>query len=202
MCTEKLEQDTICHPIRNSPEPHVNTLVSCRFRASRLSCMDGSASTTEVLDLMSRVLALDYGERRLGVAVGDTDVGVAIGLSTIVHEGRKDLHRQLGTVVDEQGPELLVVGYPLQMDGTRGERCEAVDTFARFLTGWFGIPLVLRDERLTSAEAERIRKQAGTTEREAREGGLVDRAAAILLLQNWFDSSDRSGLTPEPAPAG
>ncbi|MFC1595328.1 Holliday junction resolvase RuvX [Gemmatimonadota bacterium] len=151
---------------------------------------------------MSRVLALDYGERRLGMAVGDTDIGVASGLSTIIHAGRKDLRRQLEAVVENEAPELILVGYPLQMDGSRGERCEAVDAFARFLTGWFGLPLVLRDERLTSAEAERIRKKAGRTGKEARENGLVDRAAAILILQNWFDSSDRSGLTPGPVSAG
>ncbi len=150
---------------------------------------------------MSRVIALDYGERRLGVAVGDTDIGVASGLPTIVHTGRKDLRRQLEAVVEEQTPELIVVGYPLLMDGSRGERCEAVDAFARYLTGWFGLQLVLRDERLTSVEAERIRKEAGRSERDAREEGLVDRAAAILLLQNWFDSSDRSGIDPGTPPA-
>ena len=150
---------------------------------------------------MSRVIALDYGERRLGVALGDTDIGVATGLPTIIHEGRKDLRRQLGDVVEAYAPELIVVGYPLHMDGSRGERCEAVDAFTRYLTGWFGLPFVLRDERLTSVEAGRIRIEAGRSEKEARDEGLVDRAAAILLLQNWFDSSDRSGLTPGTPPA-
>ncbi|MFC1629419.1 Holliday junction resolvase RuvX [Gemmatimonadota bacterium] len=150
---------------------------------------------------MPRVLALDYGERRLGVAVGTTDIGVASGLPTIIHEGRKDLRRQLEAVMEEEAPELIVVGYPLLMDGSHGERCEAVDAFARYLTGWFGLPLVLRDERLTSVEAGRVRKEAGMSERDAREEGLIDRAAAILLLQNWFDSADRSGLSPGVTPA-
>ncbi|MFC1500615.1 Holliday junction resolvase RuvX [Candidatus Zixiibacteriota bacterium] len=148
---------------------------------------------------MPRVLALDYGERRLGVAVGTTDIGVASGLPTIMHEGRKDLRRQLEEVVKEEAPDLIVVGYPLLMDGSHGERCAAVDAFARYLTGWFGLPLVIWDERLTSVEAERIRMEAGRTEKDARKKGMVDRAAAILLLQNWFDSTDRSGLSPGPA---
>ena len=151
---------------------------------------------------MPRVLGIDHGERRLGLAVGTTDIGVATGLPTITWSGKKDLRGRLMTVIEEQEPELLVVGYPLLMDGTRGERCEAVDAFVRLLTGWFGLPVALRDERLTSAEANRVRMEAGRTEKEARAGGMVDRAAAVLLLQNWFDSADRSGLDPGGIPAG
>jgi len=150
---------------------------------------------------MPRVLGIDHGERRLGLAVGDTDISVATGLSTITWSGKKDLRGQLMAVIDEQGPELLVVGYPLLMDGTRGERCEAVDTFVRLLTGWSRLPVALRDERLTSAEADRVRMEAGRTEKKARAGGMVDRAAAVLILQNWFDSADRSGLDPDTIPA-
>ena len=149
---------------------------------------------------MAQVLAIDHGERRLGLAVGDTEVGVATGLPTVTWQGRKDLRRQLSEVVADHEPEHLIVGYPLLMDGTRGERCEAVDAFVRLLTGWFRLTVVLRDERLTSAEAERIRMAAGRSEREARKGGLTDRAAAVLLLQNWFDSTDRSGLDPDGIP--
>ncbi|MFC1529529.1 Holliday junction resolvase RuvX [Gemmatimonadota bacterium] len=151
---------------------------------------------------MPRVLGIDHGERRIGLAFGDTDVGVATGLPTITWSGKKDLRGRLISVIDEQEPELLVIGYPLLMDGTRGERCEAVDSFVKLLTGWFRLPVALRDERLTSAEADRIRMEAGRTEKEARAGGLIDRAAAVLLLQNWFDSTDRSGLDPGTIPAG
>ncbi len=151
---------------------------------------------------MPRVLGIDHGERRLGLAVGDTDIGVATGLPTITWSGKKDLRRRFMTVIEAQEPALLVVGYPLRMDGTRGERCEAVDTFVRLLTGWSGLQVILRDERLTSAEADRVRLEAGRSEREARAGGLIDRAAAVLLLQNWFDSVDRSGLDPGSVSTG
>ena len=149
---------------------------------------------------MARVLGIDHGERRLGLAVGDTELGVATGLPTVTFDGRKDLRRRLSDVIGEHDPGTLVVGYPLLMDGTRGERCEAVEAFVRLLTGWFGIPVVLRDERLTSAEAERIRMEAGRSERSARQKGMIDRAAATLLLQSWFDSADRGGLDPGAFP--
>lgn len=143
---------------------------------------------------MARIVAIDYGERRIGLAAGDDSVGVATGLQTLTIGGRKDLHVKLAELVRGQEPELFVVGYPLNMDGSRGEMCEAVDTFTDRLKGWFGLPVVLWDERLSSAEAERVRREAGTSSKEARNKGLVDRAAAVLILQSWFDSTDRSGI--------
>jgi putative Holliday junction resolvase len=163
--------------------------------------MDVSIQNQRIRVLMARVLGIDHGERRLGLAAGDTDIGVATGLPTITWNGKKDLRSRLLAVIEEQEPELVIVGYPLLMDGTRGERCEAVDAFVRLLTGWSGLPVVRTDERLTSVEAERIGMEAGRSERQTRAGGLVDRAAAVLLLQNWFDSTDRTGIDPGAIPA-
>lgn len=144
--------------------------------------------------MSAKVVALDYGQRRMGVAVGDEEIGVAAGLATIEFSGWKQLHRQLQDLVAEQQPEQFLVGYPLNMDGTRGEQCEAVENFTRRLKGWFARPIILWDERLTTAQAGRIQREAGVTDRRARARGLVDRAAAVLLLQSWLDSADRSGI--------
>ena len=143
---------------------------------------------------MARIVAIDFGERRIGLATGDDRVGVATGLETITTGGRRDLRSKLEELVREREPDLFVVGYPLNMDGSRGEMCGAVEVFAERLKGWFGLPVVLWDERLSSAEAERIRSEAGTSSKDARSKGLVDRAAAVLILQSWFDSTDRSGI--------
>lgn len=147
--------------------------------------------------MCAKVMAFDYGERRVGVAVGDADVGVATGLPTIRFSGRRDLHSRLRDLVGDHQPEQFVVGYPLNMDGTPGDRCEAVEGFAGRLKGWFGRPVALWDERLTSAQAERIQRQAGVTDLRARDKGLVDRASAVLILQSWLDSPDRTGIEPD-----
>ena len=147
--------------------------------------------------MCAKVVAFDYGERRLGVATGDTDLGVATGLPTIRFDGRRQLRERLQELVNDERPEQFVVGYPLNMDGTPGERCEAAVAFTGRLRGWFGRPVVLWDERLTSAQAERIRREAGVTGARARDEGLVDRASAVLILQSWFDSPDKTGIVPE-----
>ena len=147
---------------------------------------------------MGKVIALDHGESRVGVAAADEAVGVATGLETIRWQGRKDLEEQLARVVEEHDPRRWVIGYPLNMDGSRGQRCQAVETFARRLVGWFGIPVTLWDERLTSAQASRVRKEAGVREEQARSKGSVDRASAVLILQSWLDAEDRSGVDWSP----
>lgn len=147
--------------------------------------------------MCAKVMAFDYGERRVGVAVGDEEIGVATGLPTIQFRGRKELRRRLYDLIADQRPEQFVVGYPLNMDGTRGKGCETVEDFAGRLKGWFGSPVVLWDERLTSMQAGRVRKEAGVTDRRARGEGLVDRACAVLILQSWLDSPDRTGIRPE-----
>jgi putative Holliday junction resolvase len=144
---------------------------------------------------MARVLAFDHGERRIGVAVADTDVGVATGLETVSWTGKRDLRDSMTALVDEQRPDLLVVGLPLNMDGSRGERCEAAGAFADRLRGWTGLPVEMMDERLTSVEADRVRREAGVSEARSRAGGMTDRAAAVLLLQTWLDS--RSSVREE-----
>jgi putative Holliday junction resolvase len=147
---------------------------------------------------MARVLGLDHGRRRIGVAVADTKTGVATGLDTIRFEGWKDLRAMLGTVIAEQEVERFVVGYPLALDGGRTERCAQVETFSRRLVGWFGLPVTLWDERLTSAQASRVQQEAGRSERQARAAGMLDRASATLLLQNWLDHPDKAGVPWDP----
>jgi len=143
---------------------------------------------------MGGVLGFDFGDRRIGVALAPQGVAVATGLPTITYSGRRDLRRQLERLIVEKDPDILVVGLPLNLDGSCGERCTASEAFAERLRGWFGIPVRMQDERLTTVEAERVRVEAGTEGRRAREEGLTDRAAAVLLLQRWIDGG---GLADE-----
>jgi putative Holliday junction resolvase len=150
---------------------------------------------------MSTVIGLDYGERRVGVAAGAREIGVATGVDTIVFASRRELRTALGELLAEREPELFVVGYPRTLAGERGERCRAVEAFTRRLTGWFSLPVVLQDERLTTVEAERVRLAAGRRAEGDAGKGLVDMASAVLILQSWFDAqaagSDRAGGADE-----
>ncbi len=142
---------------------------------------------------MSAVLGFDFGERRIGIAAGTRELGVATGAGTIHYTSRRELRDRLEALVAEYGPEFFVVGYPRTLAGEAGERCRAVETFARRLTGWFGRPAVFYDERFSSAEADRVRLAAGGRARSREEKARIDEAAAVLILQGWFDSSGEPG---------
>jgi len=133
------------------------------------------------------ILAFDYGERFLGVAVGDTGVGVAHPLATIDALGAA---RQLAAVarfIDEWQPRRLVVGLPLSLEGAEHELTGRVRRFARRLEGRFGLPVVLQDERLSSAEAESRLRAIGRGGR--RNKSLTHPVAAQVVLQAYLDEN-------------
>jgi len=137
---------------------------------------------------VSAIIGFDFGERRIGVAAGTRELGVATGVGMIGYASRRELRTRLTEVIAEREPELFVVGYPRTLAGERGERCRAVEAFARRLTGWFGRPVVFQDERLTTVEVDRIRLAAGRRAESEAGKGMIDTAAAILILQSWFDT--------------
>lgn len=132
------------------------------------------------------VLALDLGDVRIGVAVSDPDRRVAVPVGT-VHVGRPPGElTAIAGLVAERGATLVVVGLPLNMDGSRGPRVAHAESFADTLRGFLDVPVELWDERLTTVEAERGLREAGVRGRDRR--AVVDAAAARVLLQGWLDA--------------
>lgn len=155
------------------PEPHGMRMNS----ASSPSTLPLAASGT--------ILAFDFGLRHIGVAVGETQLGVAHPLGFIDAERNDVRFAAIGRYVDEWQPARLVVGLPLNMDGTEHELSARVRRFARQLEGRYGLPVDFVDERLSSLEAEdRLRDMA--------RGGRAYKSlshplAAQIILQNYFD---------------
>lgn len=134
-------------------------------------------------------LGLDYGLRRIGVAVGSRATGAARALTTLpCVDGTPDW-QMLAALLEEWQPERLVVGLPLNLDGTDSEMTARTRRFARRLEGRFHLPVELVDERLSSAEAHTALKEDRRTGRRrrpiARED--IDREAAAVILQAWLD---------------
>jgi putative holliday junction resolvase len=135
---------------------------------------------------MGMVLAFDYGLRRIGVAVGNALTGTATALPVLpARDGVPDWER-IRRLIGEWRPTLLVVGLPLNMDGTPSEMSERAARFSRRLHGRFGIRCELMDERLSSFEARD--RMAGGSDRTA-----VDSVAACVILEGWFAEQQRSG---------
>src|SRR5690606_4627474 len=107
------------------------------------------------------ILAFDYGARRIGVAVGNTVTGSARPLQTLEEPVAARRFERIGALLGEWQPDALVVGRPLQPDGAANAVTLAAERFARQLTGRFGLPVALVDERYSSVAArERLRETA------------------------------------------
>ncbi|MBC7104825.1 MAG: Holliday junction resolvase RuvX [Firmicutes bacterium] len=138
-----------------------------------------------------RILGLDVGDKRIGVAVSDPLGVTARGVAVIRREDEeRDLER-LGRLARELGVGRVVVGLPRRTDGTLGSAARAVGEFAARLERALGIPVVLWDERFTSAAAERLLVSADV--RRARRRRVIDKVAAALILQNYLEAR-RSGF--------
>ena len=134
----------------------------------------------------TRVLGLDVGARRIGLAVSD-ELGItAQGLETLQRKNKKHDFAHFYRIIREYNVREIVVGLPLRMSGAEGAQAEKIQAFAEDLRKHFKLPVHLWDERLTSAEANRLLRQTDLSIE--KRGQAVDRMAAILILQSWMES--------------
>lgn len=131
-----------------------------------------------------RFIGIDYGTRRLGLAYGD-ELGVATPLPAQVEAEPERRWTGMVAMIRARRATDLVVGYPLNMDGTAGFKAKEVDAFAARLKRELALPVHLVDETLTSHEAEST--IAKGRRREVRASGIVDSRAATLILQDYLD---------------
>ncbi|MCI8402315.1 MAG: Holliday junction resolvase RuvX [Lachnospiraceae bacterium] len=139
-----------------------------------------------------RILGLDYGSRTCGVAVCDPLGITAQGLETIVRREENKLRRTLARIAElaeEYQAERIVLGLPLNMDDTMGPRAQKTLLFKEQLERRTGLPVVLRDERLTTVEAEEVLIEAGVRREHRKQ--YVDKLAAVLILQGYLDELPR-----------
>jgi putative Holliday junction resolvase len=126
----------------------------------------------------ARLLCFDYGEKRIGVAVGQSLTGTATPLEIVaVRHGRPDWER-IDALVDEWRPDAVVVGNPLNMDGTRQPVTDSADRFARQLEGRFRLRVFRADERLSTVEAKNLLRRTRN----------LDAVSAQLILETWLAS--------------
>lgn len=137
------------------------------------------------------MLGLDVGSKTIGMAVSDLLGITAQGLPTYRRQNKRLDFEALERVIREYEVGEIVVGYPLRLSGAVGTASEKMSIFAEELRKKFGLPVHLWDERLTSAEANRVLRDSEMSIK--RRGEVVDRLAAVLILQSWMDSRKNSG---------
>ena len=134
------------------------------------------------------VMAFDYGQRRIGVAIGQQLTATSRPLDTVVVKQNKPDWEHITRLLKEWQPDLLLIGLPMNMDGTEHEMSKAARRFANQLNGRYQLPVELVDERLSSIEAEAIISEA-RSRGEIKKGKAkqaIDQIAADLIIQTWL----------------
>jgi putative Holliday junction resolvase len=144
-----------------------------------------------------RFLGVDHGARRIGLAYGD-DIGVATPLPAISSEEQSKRWAGLAAVLTGRSITEVVLGHPINMDGSSGPKALEIEAFARRIRSEFGLPVHLVDERLTTYEAESTIPPA--KRRAARKTGLIDSMAATIILQDYLDGRLGEGGASSAAP--
>lgn len=139
---------------------------------------------------MRRILGLDVGGKRIGVAVSDALGITAQGLETIK---QKHALAEIKKLIREYDVKTIVVGMPFNMDGSKGERARFTDDFLALLKKEIDIETLTVDERLTTAQGERILLEADLSRKKRKRS--VDRIAAQLILQTYMDSHVQENRT-------
>lgn len=133
-----------------------------------------------------RAVALDIGDARIGVAASDVSGAIASPVCVLPYAEVVSGSRTWRRVLEDYEPEVLVCGLPKTMAGEEGPQAQKIRTIAEQIAAACGIPLEFADERLSSAEAKRILRSQGLSEKRMR--GKIDMVAASLFLQTWLDT--------------
>jgi putative Holliday junction resolvase len=136
-----------------------------------------------------RMLAIDFGERRIGLAVSDPLGITAQGLSTIDTRKSRDVFSEILSIIEDKQVTRIVVGMPVNMDGSMSVKGEQVRKFIRELTKRTGMDVETWDERLTTVQSLRSMREMGVKQKKK---GTADRISATLILQSYLDRHNQS----------
>jgi putative Holliday junction resolvase len=137
--------------------------------------------------VMKRCLGIDVGKKRIGVAVSDPLGITAQPMETVIRDGQGSEWKRFSELLNKFEVVRVVVGLPINMDGTEGEQAEAARLFAKTFSRKFPqVEVVFQDERLTSAASERLLIEAGI--RRNTRKMKRDLIASTLILQTWLDA--------------
>ena len=144
------------------------------------------AETLQSLPPGKRLMGLDLGSKTIGVATSDRTRTIATPIETIARKKFTADAERLLRIIEAENIGLIVLGMPVNMDGTEGARCQSTRAFARNFSRLSPVPIVFWDERLSTAAVERMLIQADASR--ARRDQVIDKLAAAWILQAALDS--------------
>ncbi len=137
--------------------------------------------------LKKRILGVDFGDARTGVAISDLSGILASGIGTIKSTGFLKTAEEVAKIAKKKDVSLIVLGHPINMNGTLGPRSEKAQAFGKHLEELTGLPVVLQDERLSTANAHVMLNMTNT--RGQKRKSIIDEMSACLILQSYLDKN-------------
>jgi putative Holliday junction resolvase len=139
-----------------------------------------------------RVLGIDLGTKRIGIAASDRSGTIASPLTVLQRCGSQGGdHRNIAKIVIEEEAVAIVVGLPLNMDGSEGKAAQSARAEVERMATVVGVPVYVHDERLTTVAADRVMMEQNMNAQARRK--VVDKWAAAVILQAWLDSRESRG---------
>lgn len=133
-----------------------------------------------------KIMAIDLGAVRTGIAISDESRFLATPVGTVTQRNKDRLLEEVAALVVKHGAAQIVVGLPRNMDGSKGESAIIAETFAAQLQEKTGLPVILRDERLTTMSAIGFLNETNVRGKKRKE--VVDTVSATIILQDYLDS--------------
>ena len=133
----------------------------------------------------SRLLGIDPGKKRVGLAISDEDKLVSTPLKTIIKKNNSDLAKEIREIIEENNIKGIVVGNPINMDGSKGPSAQSANDFAKYLSNNISIPVTMWDERLSSEAAFKLSSNLDINTSKKVE--KLDQNAASFILQGAID---------------
>jgi len=136
-----------------------------------------------------KVMALDYGDVRIGIALSDVTRFLASGYENYTRKSLEIDCKHISEIVSKNNVKIIVLGLPINMDGSKGERVEKTYNFAEELSKYTNAKIEYLDERLTSVSAEKILISADISRKKRKE--VLDKLSATIILQDYLDMNYR-----------
>lgn len=136
---------------------------------------------------MGRILAIDYGHKRIGLALSDPTNTLASSLPVI--ENNEKAIQKIIDIINRNDVSKIVIGYPLNMNGTKSKFCESVDSFIFNLSQNTKLEIIKRDERLTSYIAQQQIIESVKSKKKRQNKSLIDQFSARIILQEYLDET-------------
>ena len=147
--------------------------------------INDSKQFREIIPLKNSILGIDLGKKRTGIAVSDINQKIASPLKVIENMKFNEILNILEKIVTERNICAIIVGDPINMDGSIGPKSQSSRSFIKNLSKELDIPILLWDERLTTVSAERSLLEADISRKKRQQ--IIDKIAASIILQNFLD---------------